>query len=74
MGISIESPVLISVKQLAALCGLTPRTVWRHLSSGKLPKHLTLGGAIRFRKTDVDCWVALGCPDRATFETLNKNV
>lgn len=40
--------VLLTVQQVASMCSLSPRTIWR--------------------LHDIEHWVAMDCPDRATFD------
>ena len=54
--------VLIDVGQLADLLGVSTRTLWRHASTGKLPEPVRLGGCTRWRRGDINRWVADGCP------------
>ena len=54
--------VLIDVGQLARLLGVSTRTLWRHVSAGKAPQPVRLGGCTRWRRDDIDRWVADGCP------------
>jgi predicted DNA-binding transcriptional regulator AlpA len=49
------------------------RSIWRYRSSGHLPKPVQVGqGAIRWRQSDIEQWIALGCPDRKTFEAMQE--
>jgi predicted DNA-binding transcriptional regulator AlpA len=57
-------------KRLLALAGIS-RASWDRLSSAaKNPKPLKLGGRTLWRRSDLERWVALGLPDRKTFEEL----
>jgi predicted DNA-binding transcriptional regulator AlpA len=50
-----ERPKLISAKEVALRLSVTPRTVWRWVSLGKLPRPLRLSpGCARWWETDVD--------------------
>lgn len=44
--------------EVAALCGLSVKTVqkWRY-RGGKGPAYVKLGGAVRYRRADVEAWV-----------------
>lgn len=44
----------LTAKQLGKILGLSPRTVWRFRSSGQLPKPIKIGGAIRWRLSDIE--------------------
>ena len=63
-------PLLVGRKEAAALAGIS-RASWDRLSSAaKNPKPLKLGGRTLWRRSDLERWVALGLPDRKTFEEL----
>ena len=59
---------LLSAKALAKMLSLSARTVWRYRSSDQLPRPVKVGGAIRWRHTDIEKWISMDCPDRKTFE------
>lgn len=59
---------LLSAKQLGLLLALSKRQIFRLHSAGKLPKPLRIGGAVRWRVSDVALWQSLNCPDRNEFE------
>lgn len=60
----------LSAKALATMLSLSPRTVWRLRAQGALPKPLKIGGAIRWRSSDIVLWQEKGCPDQKTFEAM----
>jgi len=60
---SETTSLLLSARTLAQRLAVSVRTLWRLRSSGKLPEPVHLGGAVRWRKADIDAWVAAGCPD-----------
>jgi predicted DNA-binding transcriptional regulator AlpA len=67
-------PLLIDAKTLARLCGSSCATIWRWHAAARLPRPLRLtSGTTRWRRTDIDLWVSLGCPDRESFETTKDN-
>lgn len=53
---------LLPVHEVARLCGLSPRSVWRHSDSGTMPRPLQVGGSRRWRESDLRAWLAAGCP------------
>jgi len=54
--------LLLSVDQLARLLDVSVRTVWRLRDAGKLPPPLRIGGGVRWRRADIQNWIAEGCP------------
>jgi len=59
---------LITAESLARLLSLSTRTVWRLRSAGKLPRPVQIGGAVRWRDSDIAEWIRLGCPSLHEFE------
>jgi len=64
---TLRRAIAISAKELAAMLSLSPRTIWRLVSSGKLPKMVSIGGSKRFLMSDVSLFIECGC-DIARFE------
>lgn len=64
------APLLLTRLQAAQLIGTSSATLDRLRASGKLPRPLQLGGAVKFRRDDLLQWISLGCPDLKTFEVL----
>ena len=60
--------VLLTVKGVARTCNLSPRTIWRLHDSGRMPGAVNVGSSVRWRASDIDAWIGMGCPDRTTFE------
>lgn len=66
-----QNCVAISCKTLAKMLSISPRTVWRLLSAGKLPKPVSLGGSKRFLMSDVTLFLECKC-DMAEFQARKK--
>ena len=62
------SVLLIDAHRLAELLGLSVRTIRRLDSTAKLPAPVRVGGAVRWRLSEVQAWLNAGCPDRITWE------
>jgi excisionase family DNA binding protein len=57
---------LLDVRAVAALLDCSPRHVYRLSDSGKMPPSVRLGSLVRWRRADLDSWLAGGCrPYRA---------
>jgi len=63
---------LLSAKELARILSTSVRTVWRLRSADKLPRTVTIGGSVRWRQTDIEKWISLGCVDRKTLEVMKE--
>ena len=57
---------LLDVKAVAAMCSLSGRHVYRLADSGRMPRPLKLGGAVRWDRDTIEQWIAAGCPSVAT--------
>ena len=44
---------LLTARQVAAICGTSISTVYRHVDQGVLPQPIRLGGASRWRAGDI---------------------
>lgn len=64
------APALMRRTEAAAYCGRSVPTWDRLVAAGLTPKPIRLSGAVLMRRSDLDAWIGLGCPDRKTFETL----
>jgi excisionase family DNA binding protein len=53
----IEDP-LMDVKQVAELLGLAPGSVYQLISQGRLPVVRLSARCVRFRRCDIDRWIA----------------
>ena len=64
------SPILVDARRLATLLCAGVRTVWKWDREGKLPPSVRIGGAVRWRLSEIHAWLAAGAPDRATWLRL----
>lgn len=64
IGMSDDSvvPQLISVHDLATILRVSPRTIWRLLSAGKIVRPVYIGGSARWRYDEVQRWISNDCP------------
>jgi len=53
--------VLIKAEEFARMLGISPRTLWRLLSAGKLIQPIRIGGSTRWRMDEVRRWIDEGC-------------
>jgi excisionase family DNA binding protein len=52
---------LLNVRAVAALLNCSTRHIYRLADAGRMPVPLKLGALIRWRRTEVDAWIAGGC-------------
>lgn len=53
---------LLDVRAVAALLDCSPRHVYRLSDAGRMPPPVRLGALVRWRRADLDGWLAAGCP------------
>jgi excisionase family DNA binding protein len=61
---------LLSVQQVAEVTGISKRTVWYLRKSRRLPKEVSIGRLVRWRKSDIHLWIEWDCPDEKQFEFM----
>lgn len=66
------APLLVDGNEAARLNGISRATWDRLTSSGLNPKPLRLNGCVRWRVSDLQAWVELGCPPRDVFECFSE--
>lgn len=49
---------LLDIKQVQALTAVSRASIWRWESAGKFPKRIRLGGAIRWRESEIQQWIS----------------
>lgn len=55
-----DPPLLIPVRTVAHLLQVSPRTVWRLVSAGKLLPPVRLGNVVRWHVEELKAWLARG--------------
>lgn len=60
----IQRPRLLTIKMVAELLQVSTRHVHRLADGGNMPLPLRLGGARRWDVTELERWVADGCPPK----------
>lgn len=53
---------LLTAREVARMIGAGERSVWRWSQSGRMPRPVRIGAAVRFRRADIEQWIAAGCP------------
>jgi predicted DNA-binding transcriptional regulator AlpA len=65
-------PALIDVDEVGAITSFCPKTIRRMADSGRLPRPIRLGRAIRWRRDEILRWIEAGCPSRDRWDALNS--
>ena len=56
------APLLITAEEVAGMLDISTRALWRLVSARKIVLPVKFGGNTRWRRADVEGWVASGCP------------
>ena len=54
--------LLLRVRDVAVMLGVSPRHVYRLSDAGRMPRPIKLGGAVRWDRDVIVAWIAAGCP------------
>lgn len=61
--IEVVPQELLTTKQVAKMLKAGERSVWRWSHSDRMPAPIRIGNnAVRFRRRDIEDWIADGCP------------
>jgi len=64
---------LLTAQAVGAKLSLSKRAVFRMRSAGLICASLKVGqGAVRWRQSDIEKWISMGCPSRKEFEARRK--
>jgi predicted DNA-binding transcriptional regulator AlpA len=56
-------PVLLTIAEMAKLCGIGERSLWRLSRSGGAPRPVKIGSTtVRYRRDEYLAWIEAGCP------------
>ncbi len=64
-----ETSLLLSVAQVASLLSCSARHVYRLCDTQRIPPPVRLGTLVRWRKGDIEAWIAAGCPAQRHVES-----
>ena len=56
--IEIVAPALLSAGQVAEYVGMSRRWIYRAMSAGEFPRPVKIGKSTRWRRADLDQWIA----------------
>jgi predicted DNA-binding transcriptional regulator AlpA len=68
-----QTEKLLTAKAVGEMLSLSKRQIFRMKSAGLICSPVKVGqGAIRWRQSNIEKWIALGCPNRKTFEAVQQ--
>ncbi len=59
----VRTAELLDVDSVAEMLSCSTRTVRRMADSGQMPRPLKIASLLRFRRSDLEAWLADGCPN-----------
>ena len=64
---------LLTAQAVGVKLSLSKRAVFRMRSAGLIVAPLKCGqGAIRWRQSDIEKWISMGCPSKKDFEAMQE--
>ena len=69
---AVVAPLLLDAAEAARLCGVCRTTWYAWHSAGKCPLPVRPGGqrVVRWRRFELDAWIAAGCPPRTRWQPM----
>src|SRR4051794_38259414 len=59
------SPLLVGAAELGRLLSRSRASIRRDVAAGRIPPPVNIGRSIRWRKAEIEAWIAAGCPAAA---------
>ena len=57
-----DGTLLLTADHLAKLLCVSRLSIWRWRAAGRLPAPLRIGRVIRWRRSEIETWLAARCP------------
>lgn len=70
---SEDVTLLLSAAKLAQALDISIRTLWRLRAAGKLPAPIRLNGSVRWRRSEIESWIAAGCAAKVPGDRQHKH-
>lgn len=62
--------LLLRADESAELLGISKAHFYRMQNAGKVPLPVRLGGSVRWRKAELESWIAAGMPNRSRWQAM----
>ncbi len=60
---------LLTIRETASRCGVSGRQVYKLAASNRFgPDFVRIGRSVRVRESELNAWLAMGCPARPQFK------
>ena len=66
-------PLLVDIHALAALLGRSVASLERDQAARRLPAPVRIGGSRKWRRAEIEEWVADGCPSQSVWTARRPN-
>lgn len=70
MSVNKNRSLLINAKKCSRLCKISKEKWYSLVFSALAPAPIVLAGTMRWRRSDIDCWIWHNCPNRKRFDKL----
>ena len=67
-----STPLLLPAAEAAKLLSISERHFYKLHSSGRVPRPIRLGRAVRWRADELRDWLAAGAPSRSQWQSMRK--
>jgi len=57
-----QTPVLLSVHDIAIMLRCSPKTILRMCDTGQIPQPICVGMLVRWNRQHIEQWIEQGCP------------
>ncbi len=62
----------LAAADVAKLLGISERHLWALHSSGRVPRPIRLGRAVRWNAAELSAWLDAGAPERDKWEAMRR--
>ena len=62
----------LTAQAVGEMLSLSKRQIFRLNSCGKIPAPVRIGGSVRWRESDIEKWIELGCCSAAEFRARTE--
>lgn len=69
----VKTEKLLRAADVGRIINCSKRSVYRYCSSGRIPAPVRIGGAIRWRLSDIELFLRWDCPNREEFEIRRES-
>lgn len=60
--------LLMSAEDVCEALNIGRSTLYRLKSTGRVPRPVKLGGSVRWRRKELEAWIAAGCPPQTRWD------